>query len=300
MNATKNMITAPASAQKSKPARNYFSRFSQGLARAGRTTFFLLVAVPAIILFTQKQMSAQEKPDASKDSKPKISLLTPLNVASRLSPFAYCGPTQAVYFGKVASDKTMTNLFLLWHSFGSVQTGVEYMTVSKNGQTTKSSGATAKLNGTSFLGGQFSTAARITNSASPDGKSSTNVDAGFVASQPYGLPVSVSVSAGPSQNCQMVCAGSAEWAVTGIRKETKAGDSYSAGADFQATYSSTISQRFYASYEYSISDSKKSFIAGSRFFVPFGNLEFNYEHVSCPGFAQPQNNISFRLGYYIQ
>lgn len=300
MNATKNMINAPTTMQKQKPIRNYFSKFANKLARAGSTVVFFAVVVPAIMLFSQKQAYAQAKPDSTSTPKQKNSLLVPLNFAARLSPFVYCGSNQAVYFGKIASDNTRTNLYMIWHSFGSVQTGIEYMTVSKDGQTTKSAGATARLNGTGFLGGQFSTAARVISKTSADGKSSSDIDVGAMQSQPYGLPVMVSVAFGPNLNSQAIHIAGPNWVATGVRKESKTGESYSAGADFQATYSSTISQRFFASYEYSISDSKKTFVTGSRFFVPFGSLELNYEHVASPSFSQPQNNVSFRLGYYIQ
>ncbi|HQT44536.1 MAG TPA: hypothetical protein PLO51_01030, partial [Candidatus Micrarchaeota archaeon] len=234
-------------------------------------------------------------------TKPPVpALLSPLNMSSRVSPFAYCGPTQAVYFGKAASDGTNTNLFLLWNSFGPFQTGVEYSVVSKDGQGTKTAGATAKLTSKGILGGNFSTGARLTTATTSDGKSSTNIDAGASLSQFANMPVSVAASFGPSQNSQSICIGGESWVATGIRKEAKTGNAFSGGFDYQAKYSAAISQRFYASYEYSVSDSKKTFVAGSRLFVPFGNLELNYERVMPVGSMQPQNNISFRVGYYIE
>ncbi|HQT44559.1 MAG TPA: hypothetical protein PLO51_01150, partial [Candidatus Micrarchaeota archaeon] len=61
MIATTSRITnsSQAHAATQKQQKNYFSKSANRLARTGRAAMFLLVAIPAILIFTQKQAYAQ-------------------------------------------------------------------------------------------------------------------------------------------------------------------------------------------------------------------------------------------------
>ncbi len=238
-------------------------------------------------------------------TQPKPKLMQPINFASlnRQSPNMWLigGSSQILYFNKQSLTDNGDHMSIYMASFFSpdLQAGLHRHVKENPLAKTTMDGAAMRY---AFNNGSFIVASRVGVSREEERKTGVikttpMLDAAATWASQFGLPFIFTAGFGSTEDYACISAGETNWALSAMYKNNaKTGSSYALGADYHLTYSGALSQRIYASLEQMVHQDKRTLIIGSRFMVPFGTIELNYEAV-ISALAAAKGNLSLRLTY---
>jgi len=289
--------------QKPSAVSNYFAQKSQKLLNSGRLVFYATMVIATLAFSQQAFSQGKNAGDAKQDStkaKQKTALFVPLTFVARLGPFPYIVPNQVYYYGRFNEDGTAINLENVNLSDGSLVAGFHHMTSSKSGNTTTTDGLSFKYSKASKAldSANVSVLGRVSTVKQPDGKQSALTDGQLTIAQPWGTPVIVTAGSGTNDNYVTASAGNSSIIATlEYRRNATVGIIQGLGLDIQVPYTTTFSQRVYASGERNYTSGVVSYNLGSRLFAPIGTVECDYWGYSNHSFWK--GDMAIRLSVII-